>query len=293
VPLLSPTRAIVPLGRRLAAMLLVCGLAFGLAAGPATADSDLTRGTPPGSDAAVLDPGTAGPATAAAAHDPMADGVFTIAVFGDSLADGIWGSIYRRLQRDDRFEILRGAKASTGIARPDYYDWNEALEEYLATESIDAAIFSIGLNDMQSMVVDGERAVPFRSDRWNELYRLRIERLMDKLAAADVATFWIGLPIMRSGNYSQNIAHLNGLIGAEAAERGVPFIPLWDVAANEDGEYSDHLRDLSGRTRQMRANDGIHFTPRGYDLLAHHVLDAMRQELAIFQTETADGEAGR
>ena len=99
----------------------------------------------------------------------MADGVFTIAVFGDSLADGLWGSIYRRLQRDDRFEILRAAKASTGIARPDYYDWNEALAEYLAAESIDAAVFSIGLNDMQSMVVDGERAVTFRSERWDAL----------------------------------------------------------------------------------------------------------------------------
>ena len=112
---------------------------------------------------------------------------------------------------------------------------------------------------------------------------------MDQLAAADVATFWIGLPIMRSGNYSENIAHLNGLIGAEAQERGIPFVPLWEVAADDDGRYSDHLRDLSGRTRLMRANDGIHFTPRGYDLLAHHVLEAMGEELAIFHTGIGRG----
>lgn len=292
---------VAPLVALLVAPMVAIAVGLG---GPsaAGASGNLTQGTPPGTESASLerDAGRAASSRAAAdvpatqqARDPMADGVFTIAVFGDSLADGLWGSIYRRLQRDDRFEILRAAKASTGIARPDYYDWNEALAEYLAGESIDAAVFSIGLNDMQSMVVDGERAVAFRSERWDALYRQRIESLMDQLAAANVATFWIGLPIMRSGNYSENIAHLNGLIGAEAQERGIPFVPLWEVAADEDGRYSDHLRDLSGRTRLMRANDGIHFTPRGYDLLAHHVLEAMREDLAIFRTESAEGDGGR
>lgn len=288
-------------GRRsdlVVALLAAAGVVLGALA-PAAASGNLTQGTPPGADSASLDSEARRSASSRPAvetppaDDPMADGVFTIAVFGDSLADGLWGSIYRRLQRDDRFEILRAAKASTGIARPDYYDWNEALAAYLDDESIDAAVFSIGLNDMQSMVVDGQRAVAFRTDRWDALYRQRIESLMDQLARAGVPTFWIGLPIMRSGNYSENISHINGLIGAEAAERGVSFVPLWDVAADENGRYSDHLRDLSGRTRLMRANDGIHFTPRGYDLLAHHVLEAMSEDLAIFRTESAEGDGRR
>ncbi|MEQ8966025.1 MAG: DUF459 domain-containing protein [Azospirillaceae bacterium] len=217
------------------------------------------------------------------------DGVFTVAVFGDSLADGLWASIYRRLQRDERFEVLRATKAATGITRPDYYDWSVALSEHLADNAIDAAVFSIGLNDMQAMVVDDSRAVEFRSETWDRLYRERVGGLMDQLEQAGIPTFWIGQPIMRSDRYSANISHVNDLIRAETEPRDIPFVELWPVAADENGDYASYLADADGRSRLIRANDGIHFTSRGYDLLARHVLDVMRTRLGVFRTQAAEG----
>ena len=46
----------------------------------------------------------------------------TIAVVGDSLADGIWGGIYRKLYRDKRISVYRGAKNSVGFGGGDLLD---------------------------------------------------------------------------------------------------------------------------------------------------------------------------
>ncbi|MEM7444005.1 MAG: DUF459 domain-containing protein [Pseudomonadota bacterium] len=220
--------------------------------------------------------------------DRTGDGVFTIAVYGDSMADGIWTALYRALQRDERFEVLDRARASTGIARPDYYDWQEELEQFLIDDPIDAAVFSVGLNDMQSAVLREGGHHDFRTPEWDETYQERVSLLMETLRANDVPTFWIGLPIMRSGNYSNNIAHLNGFFETLAPQHGATYVPLWDLTASETGEYTSHFPDETGRTRRMRNDDGIHFTTRGYEMLGREVLEAMHQELQVFQTGAAE-----
>jgi len=220
--------------------------------------------------------------------DRTGDGVFTIAVFGDSMADGIWTSLYRALQRDDRFEVLRRTRASTGIARPDYYDWQAELEQFLRDDPIDAAVFSIGLNDMQSAVLREGGHHNFRTPEWDQTYQERVASLMETLRQNGVPTFWIGLPIMRSGTYSGNIAHLNSFFEPLAGQHGATYIPLWDLTASETGEYTSHLPDETGRTRRMRDDDGIHFTTRGYELLGREVLAAMNQQLQVFQTGAAE-----
>jgi hypothetical protein len=220
--------------------------------------------------------------------DRTGDGVFTIAVFGDSMADGIWTALYRALQRDERFSVVGHARASTGIARPDYYDWQEELEQCLADDPIDAAVFSIGLNDMQSAVLREGGHHNFRTPEWDQTYQERVARLMETLQQHGVPTFWIGLPIMRSGQYSGNIAHLNGFFEALSPQFGVTYIPLWDLTTSETGEYTSHLPDETGRTRRMRNDDGIHFTTRGYELLGREVLAAMNGELQVFQAGSAE-----
>lgn len=215
------------------------------------------------------------------------DGVTTIAVMGDSLAYGIWRSMYSQLQRDERFEIVRWTEAATGLARPDFFDWSRSIDDLLTQYPVDVAIMTIGLNDMQALYVDGARSYTLGGSEWDREYRARVERIMDRLQAAEVDLFWVGLPIMRSEAYSANLANANRLYAAAAAERGVPFIPLWDVTVDADGNYASHLPDARGRTRKMRDNDGIHFTIEGNNLITAAVLDAMTPHVPMIDTALA------
>lgn len=223
----------------------------------------------------------------AQAWDINDDGIFTVAVFGDSLADGYWGGLYRALARDTRFSFLRYARNSTGLSRPDFYDWPAAIDEYLSSEPIDAVVISMGANDGQAMYAGSGQWIQLGDDAWLPTYRERVEAVMHRLVAAGVHTYWIGLPAMRGRHMITTAERLNPIYEESAREIGVTFIPLWDLTADANGEFTSYLPDQDGRSRLMRHNDGVHFTSRGYSMIADQILSVMTQELGLF---AEDGE---
>ena len=235
----------------------------------------------------AADPAAAGEAVGWPGWSADADGVFTLAVFGDSLADGYWGGVYRALARQDEFEILRHARNATGLSRSDYFDWGGALEDHLADPAIDAALISMGANDHQSIYLGDRRYLHYDSDGWDDAYLERAVSMMSRLKAAGVSTFWVGLPMVRDDTRAAAARRLNGLYAEAAAATGVTFIPLWDLTAGDGGAYVSYLPDEDGRSRQMRANDGVHFTSRGYSMIAEHLLTVMDAELSLFAEREA------
>ncbi|HET8729471.1 MAG TPA: DUF459 domain-containing protein [Alphaproteobacteria bacterium] len=219
-------------------------------------------------------PGEEGPRPQAADDD-----VFTVAVIGDSLADGIWGGLYRQLQRDPEFDVLRFGRNSTGLARPDYFDWPAELRKIVTDFPVDAVVIALGLNDNQEVWIDGRRSHDFATPEWNQVYVERVDAMMGFLAETDIPTFWIGLPVMRDDELSDQIRHINAILEVRAMHHDIPFVPLWDLTAGEDGGFVSYLKDEDGRSRPMRKNDGIHFTGQGYTMLADEVLEVMQVRL--------------
>jgi hypothetical protein len=259
-------------------------LAIGGVAGSAWADAGSGGVLPPGSD---QDPPAAAPATVPAPLGERTpdDGVFTIYVLGDSLAEGLWGSLYRTLQRDPRFNVVNGAKRSSGICRPGFYDWPKAVDTMLEEQPVDAVVFAVGINDQLPMeTADGKR-VGYPTDPWKVEYQARLAVIMHKLVGAAVPTFWVGLPIMRDKVHANHARMLNEFFAAVTLAEGVTYIPTWDMTADENGEFSTYLPDQDGRKRMMRANDGIHFTSTGYDLLGRAILASMASELPVLQAD--------
>lgn len=202
-----------------------------------------------------------------------------IGVFGDSLADGIWAGLYRTLYNNERFEVARHTEVSSGLARTDFHDWEVELEAVLAAETIDVAVLCLGLNDNQPVYFDGRRQFEFGSEEWNEVYRGRVDALLRRLAEAGIPTFWVGLPTVRSASFGEQMAHLNTIYESQALVAGATFVPTLELTGDADGAYSAYLDDEDGRSRLMRANDGVHFTGRGYELIAKALLAVMHQKL--------------
>jgi lysophospholipase L1-like esterase len=52
------------------------------------------------------------------------------------------------------------------------------------------------------------------------------------------------------------------------------YVDTWDRFANAEGDYTPFYRE-DGKVELIRATDGFHFNPRGYELVAQSVADAL------------------
>src|SRR5437588_10359372 len=76
---------------------------------------------------------------------------YQIFILGDSLAAGLWSGMARVAGGDEQLAIDGRYKEDSGLARPDYYDWNDALPKILERNTIDIAVVIIGTNDSQEI----------------------------------------------------------------------------------------------------------------------------------------------
>lgn len=209
-----------------------------------------------------------------AAPKPAPTGRYNIVVMGDSLGDGMWAGLYHVLRQDKRFNVIKKSRVATGFSRHDYYDWNAAVREIAAETRIDIAVVVMGTNDRQPIVENGTRHALF-DENWREIYKQRVDDFTTTLKGTGARIYWLELPVMRSPRFGTDMESFNAIFEDRCRANGVTFVSTDDLATGADGGYTAYGPDRSGRTRLLRAEDGIHFTMAGYELLGDRVADAI------------------
>lgn len=209
---------------------------------------------------------------------------YRIVVLGDSLGDGLWTGLYRAFQEDYTLEFIKRSKKSTGFARPDRYDWNREIDKILKDDNYHIAVVMFGANEHQPIKQDGT-LLKVGTEAWREVYGKRIETLIKKLRAANIATYWVGLPVMRSPDRTSSAEKLNDVFREKAFINGAKYIDTWNGFVDDAGRYSAYGPDMSGQVKRLRANDGVHLTMRGNLKLAHFVEKELRKDLSLAKSE--------
>lgn len=214
-----------------------------------------TPTTPPSTEPTTTAPPVLGEASI---NEPL-----RIWVGGDSLGEYVGSQLLYQVAEPDLSEVELDFAISTGLARPDYFDWPARLSEVMQrTEGRpQVVVFMVGGNDDQDMLVDGERAV-VGTDAWRVAYRQRVGQMMDIAAYEEVQMLWINLPPMRDGRRADIAADINAALEAEAAVRPwAQVVDIVDLFTGPEGGYEQFLDEPGGdATRKARANDGIHIT---------------------------------
>jgi hypothetical protein len=209
---------------------------------------------------------------------------YRIVVLGDSLGDGLWSGLYRAFEDDTNLEFVKRSKVSTGFVRTDSYDWNNELPDILKESPYQVAVVMFGANDAQA-IHSGKDWLKPGTDAWREVYGQRVEAFIKKLREAKLAVYWVGLPIMRSPDQSDDAEIMNEIFREKAFINGAKFVETWSGFTDEAGRYSAYGPDMQGQVRRLRADDGVHFTMRGYLKLAHFVEKEIRHDLSVAKLE--------
>ena len=210
-----------------------------------------------------------------------------VAFVGDSTADGMWGGVAQLVQRKaclkGNVELGRFAKNSTGLTRPEKFNWVDELRKIGDSFKPNVFLMSLGLNDRQSVVVGGKVTLENSPD-YPAKYKERVTAVLKSGVASKARLLWIGLPAMRDAAPDKDAREKNKLFAEAIAEFGDPameYVEPWRLnpAAAED-KFASFGPDETGRIIQIRASDGEHFTPAGELLQAAYLLPKIIANLA-------------
>jgi hypothetical protein len=219
---------------------------------------------------------------------------YQIFVFGDSLAGGLMSGMTRVAAGDQTLSINGRFKEDSGLARPEFYDWNEAVPRIAQSNAVDIAVIMIGSNDAQS-IRDGTLRYALGTPEWATAYAGEIRKIVGHLKTEGAAVYWVELPGMSQAAYDDSIKQISAIQAAEAKTLGIKFIEVRKHFAKADGSYTDSGPDINGTVVRLRSRDGVHFLRDGNTRLGAMVLDLIRKDIAANggakSAETA-GESG-
>jgi uncharacterized protein len=209
---------------------------------------------------------------------------YRILVIGDSLGDGLWQGLYRAFDEDKNLEFVNRSKATGGLVRTDSNNWDSQLADIMKNDTFQIAVVIFGANDDQA-IKSGKDWLKVASEPWRQAYGERVEAIIKKLRSANIAVYWVGLPVMRSPDQSADAEMMNEVFREKAFINSAKYIDIWNGFTDESGRFSAYGPDMSGQVKRLRADDGVHFTERGSVKLAHFVEKELRRDLSLAKIE--------
>lgn len=214
-----------------------------------------------------------------------------ILVMGDSMIAGGFGLYLARSLGELDYDVTRRGKSSTGLARPDFFDWRAEAKDLVADTPFDATVVMFGGNDAQGLYMGDEGGkdawIRWPEPGWTKEYAARVAALAETLAPDGQQLFWMGMPPMRAEKLNGRMRTVNTIFRAEMAiRRASTFVDISTVLGDESGGYRERMTIAAedgegpGRTVQVRAGDGVHLTVAGSRVLAAHVREVVHRRMS-------------
>jgi hypothetical protein len=178
-------------------------------------------------------------------------------------------------------------KVSSGLARPDFFNWPNELEQKLPEVDPEIVVVTFGGNDSQGLSLpqdELEFAVgdPLANEaEWSEEYERRAGEVMDLLLENNRHVIWVGIPNDDNPDVTAKLAIQDQAAKAAAAARpDVVFVDTWTRFSGRDGGWAEFVvdpRDKEGK--DVRADDGFHLNQNGAEILAIDIAIEVQKHL--------------
>jgi len=193
----------------------------------------------------------------------------TVLLAGDSLMQGPAPQIASRLRRHG-IRPINASRVSTGLAYPQFFNWPARIQQAIKRGDVDAVIVFLGANDTFDMY-EGPRLVPLGTPAWNKLYASRITSIAAVAKQHKVALLWLGMPAMNRRDIQPSVPIMNRLYSDSVQRYGGLFLRTDQVLGETEKTYTS-TKLIDGRPVLTRAEDGVHFTPQGWSMVADAVM---------------------
>jgi lysophospholipase L1-like esterase len=204
-----------------------------------------------------------------------------VLVVGDSLGIDLGWGFTPSLDVLQRLSVTDDAVGSSGLVRPDFYDWSAHLRADIRDTHPDVVVTMFGTNDQQAIRTSKGLFEP-GTVPWDRAYGARIRQIAAIVHHARATLVWVGLPRMGPGTdlNPQFVAHLDALDRSVVAKLSrAMFIDSWLVFTTASGAYTPYVEVAPRVWAIGHAPDGTHLTPAGATVIDDTVVQSLRSRL--------------
>jgi uncharacterized protein len=194
-----------------------------------------------------------------------------ILVVGDSQAQGLAAGLQRQFRHDPSWRVIDRSRIATGLCSPARFDWPAAVPAIGEEERGAIAVVMFGANDRPPIRMHGSVNEKLAAT-FCGTYGAHVHAIAASLKQSCPGVIWVGHPIVRDPLYAEDMALLNRLYAEQSMAAGAEWFPSWSLFTDADGNFAPYGKGTDGETTRLRADDGIHLTGPGYDVLARALL---------------------
>lgn len=214
-----------------------------------------------------------------------------VLVLGDSFVVSAFGvTLERLLAEHPELEGARRGKSSSGLARPDFFDWFGEGRRLVARYRPDLVVVIMGGNDGQDLVPwAGKRRVHWGSPGWPAAYRERVVAFVKAVRAPGRKVLWLGLPPMGPRRFEKKVEYIRKLQREALRDlEDVSYVDTRPLLTDARGRLLPTVPSSKGggkggrkKGARIRDPDGVHFTVAGGQFFAREVWPALLAKLGV------------
>lgn len=194
---------------------------------------------------------------------------------GDSMMQGVAPIVMRELKATHPDWLLRNeSQQSTGLTVKRKLDWVEKIKREIVDYQLTTVVVFLGPNDPWD-IYQGRQVIRFPSPEWEALYSERVGEICEFAREKKVHLIWIGLPAMKEKRVYRGAVAQNPIFRDNMQRHGFDFISTEELIGRLDQPYTRHVIDAHGKKINVRADDGIHFSPQGLQRIAAAVVNKL------------------
>lgn len=205
-----------------------------------------------------------------------------VLILGDSLAATGFGALLeKKLDAHPQVECFRKAKSATGLARPDFFDWQSEAKKQIEARQPDLVVVIMGGNDGQDLQPKSGKGkrVAWKSDDWNAAYKGRVDEFIKDLGERKV--LWLGLPKSELGSFENKLTIIRQVQNEAVTAVGGTYLETTPLLSDEQGELLEKASVGRYKNQTLREEDGIHFTMAGSEYFADKVYPEVLKALGV------------
>lgn len=203
-----------------------------------------------------------------------------IMMMGDSLMEDLGPRTHRLMRHRKGLRFILSAKYSTGLCRPDFFDWPGHMRDAIEEHKPDILVVFIGANDGQPIKHNGS-FTPTGGQVWRDTYAMKMQEIVDLAQNNGAKVIWVGLPAI-GGRYSRLLAETSKAQEEYCTRTGIPFIDTKLTLSDENGDFLAFRKEKDGKIVRLRRADKTHLTPEGNRVVIDQLMPVLEKHLVEF-----------